>query len=204
MQVFKRAVWLSAVLSLSACGGPEEVTPREDADALVGRTQTLTTGTSQGCTFTISYTTLSLAPPYYRVDLKRAASETCPWPEATTTLLHGYSVPTLSLAANDLGVATGVTRQQSPSVKYGKRCNVRHTAPDTLDVVRDTEIMVAYGSSGVIQSCNLSIASDGTTLTVTGSKTGPLPGETGTGSSRYVATFPDFFTSTTPPTYSSF
>jgi len=38
---------------------------------------------------------------------------------------------------------------------------------------------------------------------VYGKKTGPLPGETGSGS-NYVATFYDFFTSTTPAVYSAY
>ena len=49
----------------------------------------------------------------------------------------------------------------------------------------------------------VAISGNGTTLTATGTKTGPLPGETGSGGNS-VATDVDFFPSTTPPTLFAF
>ncbi|WP_141621399.1 hypothetical protein [Myxococcus sp. AB036A] len=49
----------------------------------------------------------------------------------------------------------------------------------------------------------LSIETDGTTLTVSGTKDAPLYGETGSGN-YYVATFQDFFTSEIGPSIVAF
>ncbi|RJS17968.1 hypothetical protein DRW03_25745 [Corallococcus sp. H22C18031201] len=197
MQGFKCAVGMLAVLSLSACGPEAEP---QDSQTLAAQSQRLTTGTSQGCSFTISSTALSMSPPYYRVDLTRAASATCT--ADTVTLGYSYTTPVISLAANDLGVAVSFAYRGSPSPAGNIQCKVKHVAPDTLSTVRDTDLVVNFGA-GNVNSCSLSISGDGTTLTASGTKTGPFPGQTGTGGSYYIATYANFFTSTTPPTYVS-
>ncbi|WP_375759684.1 hypothetical protein [Corallococcus exercitus] len=192
MHLFKSVVSLGALAVVMACGGAEE------AGALATQKSALVTGTSQGCTFTVSYVQRVQVPPIFDIRLAREASETCPWSASTVTV--GYSnanPPTMvSLAANELGVAVGYTyRTGGPSPMA---VAIKHVAPDTLSVVRSAGLTpVSMGT--YIYSANLGIGPDGTTLIATGTKNVAIAGETGAGN-RYVAVFPDFFTSTLAPT----
>jgi hypothetical protein len=106
----------------------------------------------------------------------------------------------MSLAANDLGVAASFVDKGTPSGSAALFVSVKHVAPDTLSTVRSTGIgAMNPGYAGYVYGGQLSILSDGTTLDVRGTKSGTIPGELG-GGSNYIATYPDFFTSTTPPT----
>lgn len=194
----KRAVWLcAAALSLSACGGPEEAS--QSPESVGSQASPLISGTSNGCPFAIDKFNVPLSPPYYNIYLRRSAAATCAYPANQIVVQQSYSNPPISLDANALGVVTGYSYKYSPSGSANIQCRVRHYDPATMTVVREADIVVLYGA-GNVESCNVAISSDGTTVTVGGTKTGPLLGETGSGS-RYVATFPNFFTSTTPPTY---
>ncbi|GHG94891.1 hypothetical protein [Comamonas sp. JC664] len=198
MQVFKSAVWFCAAVSLAACGAPEESAGEE---SLAQQDAALTTGTTQGCTYSITSTTVpGTVPPRYSVSVTRAASSTCPWPEASVTLDSGsYVFPARALLANSLGIAVTYTGKYSPSGSAPVSCGVRHLHPETLAVVRSEGIAVFLGS-GNINSCHLDQTDGGATLVVYGTKGGRLYGETGSGS-NYVATYYDFFTSTTPPVF---
>ncbi|RYZ43776.1 MAG: hypothetical protein EOO71_02125 [Myxococcaceae bacterium] len=198
MHFIPRAVFLSAVLSLSACGGAPEA---EGTDTLAEQSQTLLTGFSQGCQYSISYLGLSFySPPQWNVYLSRYASTGC---TARTVLLGvSYNVPKISLASNDLGVAVGFAYRASPSVSGNIQCRIQHIDPSPMTVTRTSDLVVMYGA-GNVESCNLAIAVDGTTLTAGGTKTGPLAGETGSGN-NYVATFADFFTTTNAPTFAAY
>ncbi|MCY1045306.1 hypothetical protein OV208_28580 [Corallococcus sp. bb12-1] len=198
MHCIPRAALLSAVLCLSACGGAPEA---EGTDTLAEQSQTLLNGTSQGCQYGISYLSLSFySPPQWNVYLSRYSSATC---TARTVLLGvSYNVPKISLAANDLGVAVGYAYRASPSVSGNIQCRVQHIEPSGMTVTRTSDLVVMYGA-GNVETCNLAISGDGTTLTAGGTKTGPLAGETGSGS-NYVATFADFFTTTNAPTFAAY
>ncbi|QSQ22715.1 hypothetical protein JY651_47745 [Pyxidicoccus parkwayensis] len=203
MSFVKRAVWLCAAVSLSACGGPEEASRAPSgSESLGAQSSALLTGTSNGCTFSIDKFNVPLSPPYYNIYLRRSASGTCAYPASGPVIEVSYTNPPISLAANNLGVVTGYSYRGSPSPSGNIQCRVRHYDPATMTVVREHDIVVLYGA-GNVESCNVAISSDGTTVTVGGTKTGPLQGETGSGT-RYVATFPNFFTSTTPPTYTAY
>lgn len=197
MHVFKSVVSLCAVVGLTACGGMEE---QEGGLA----TQESALATSQGCTFTVSSAARpGTAPPIYDVKVTRAASDTCAW--GADSVVVGSSTgtsPTLSLVANDLGVAVSYTSKFSPSGSAPQTLGLQHLAPDTLETVRFAGLAVSLGR-GSIYSGNLSIASDGTTLIVSGTKNGTISGQTGSGS-NYVASYLDFFTSTTPPSIMTF
>ncbi|WP_163994945.1 hypothetical protein [Pyxidicoccus caerfyrddinensis] len=200
MQLLKRAVWLCAAVSLSACGGPEEASQPSDGSEPVGTYEgTLLTGTSNGCSFAIDKFNVPLSPPYYNIYLRRSASATCAYPASSIVIGTSYTNPPISLAANNLGVVTGYSYKGTPSGSANIQCRVRHYDPATMTVVRESDIVVLYGA-GNVNGCNVAISSNGTTVTVGGTKTGPLQGETGSGS-NYVATYLDFFTSTTAPTY---
>ncbi len=201
MSLFKRAVWLCAAVSLSACGGPEqsqELSP--ESDTLAEQSQRAINGTSNGCAFAIDRFNAPLSPPYANIYLRRSASATCAYAASQIVIGVSYNLtPPISLAANDLGVVTGYSYKHSPSGSANVQCMVRHYDPATMTVVREQSIVVNWGA-GNVTDCQVSIDPNGTTVTVRGTKTGPLLGETGSGS-YFKAIFPDFFTSTTAPTY---
>jgi len=196
MRTLKLAASLTAVLLMQACGAPA---PQEPSP-LVTSTAALTSAVSHGCTFTVSYKeVMPPYPPVYVPVVTRQASSTCPWGAASVDLPGSYSPPQLSLAANGLGVAVSYTHKYSPSGSAGTWLELRHVAPDTLAVVRSVTLAAHVDYRPTYVNGELSIMTDGTTLKVRGEKGGVLPGETGSGT-YYVATFPNFFTSTTAPT----
>jgi hypothetical protein len=193
----KSMVSLCAVAGLTACGaGGEE-------EGLVTQASALVTGTSQGCTFTVSSAAQpGTVPPVYNVTVSRAADATCAYGADSVVVGTSTAGPTLSLAANDLGVAVSYTYKTSVSGSSPQSLGLKHLAPDTLATVRSTGLAVPLGR-GSVYSGSLSIAADGTTLTVYGTKNGTLSGQTGTGNT-YLASYPDFFTSTTAPSIVTF
>jgi hypothetical protein len=115
-------------------------------------------------------------------------------------LAGSYSEPDLSIVANNLGVAVSYTYQYSPSGSSGVYRQLLHLTPDSLSVVRYTPILAHYEFRfSHLSLGEMSLLADGTTLQVQGTKYGIIPFETGSGS-NYIATYPDFFTSTTEPT----
>ncbi len=198
MKLFKRGVYLCAAISLTACGGQEPQSQQEPGAELA--TQESGLATSLGCDFSVTYATVpGTLPPNYNVILNRQASATCAWGAGSVVL--GTSVnytPLLSLAANDLGVAVSYVYKNSLSGSSPSFLALRHVDPETLATVRSAGIS-PYLGRGYVFSGYLTIEPDGTTLTVSGTKSGKVFGETGSGS-NYIATFPDFFTSTTAPT----
>ncbi|NVJ17682.1 hypothetical protein HV826_26470 [Myxococcus sp. AM010] len=197
MQRFKSAVWFCAAVSLAACGAAEESPEKE---ALAQREAALTTGTTQGCTYTITSVAVSGAmPPRWDIVVTRAASGTCAHGAGSVTLGTSYSTPYLALLANSYGVATAFSYKPTPSGSSHTRCQVDHLDPATLGSARSTDITVMYGTASVY-SCNLDQTDGGATLVAYGTKGGPLPGEVGS-RPNYVATYYNFFTSTTPAVY---
>ncbi len=194
MRTVKLAASLAAALLMQACGSPTA----EEPSPLATSTAALTTAVSRGCTFTVSYREVITPFHTYVPFVTRQASSTCPWGEASVDLGDSYEPPTLSIAANDLGVAVSTTKRNTSS--SGMYLMLYNVAPDTLTVARQTELR-AYGSyrTTIVWSGELSILADGTTLQVQGTKGGIIPGESGSGS-NYIATYPAFFTSTTAPT----
>ncbi|WP_223632572.1 hypothetical protein [Corallococcus sp. EGB] len=194
MHLFKSVVSLSAIAMVMACGGVEE------QGGLATQESALVTGTSRGCTFTVSSAARpGTLPPIYDVTVTRAAGDTCAFGAGSVAVGSSTgTAPLLSLAANDLGVAVSYTSKSSVSGSAPQSLGIKHLAPDTLDTVRSEGLAVFLGK-GSIYSGNLSIGSDGTTLTVSGTKNGTISGQTGTGN-NYVATYLDFFTSETPRT----
>ncbi|NMO16570.1 hypothetical protein HPC49_28935 [Pyxidicoccus fallax] len=205
MQMLKRAVYLCAAATLAACGGQE---PQQEPGAETATQEAaLTQGTSQGCTFNIfSFQRPGVLPPTHDIRLNRAASDTCAWPQASLLLGTSYNyTPSISLAANDLGVAVSFTYKSSPSGSSGSVLGLQHVDPATMTFVRNEGLAAGRFGSGSIYSGNLTIEADGTTLKVQGTKYGAISGETiivpgSTSNSNYIATYPNFFTSTTPRT----
>jgi hypothetical protein len=193
MHHFKSVVSLGALAVVLACGGGEQ-----EPGAPATQKSALVTGTSQGCTFTVSFVQRVPVPPIFDIKLTREAGPTCPWSASTVTVGFSNATPPsmVSLAANDLGVAVGYTyRTGGPSPMA---VAIKHVAPDTLSIVR-TAGLTPNALGTYIWAADLGIGPDGTTLIATGTKNVPIIGETGSGD-RYVAVFPDFFTRESAPT----
>ncbi|WP_426755074.1 hypothetical protein [Myxococcus sp. Y35] len=197
MHVFKSAVWCCAAVSLAACGAAEE---SPESEVLAQRAAALVTGTTQGCTFTLSSVSVPGAmPPRWDIVVTRAASGTCAHAAGSVTLGTSYDPPYLALLANSYSVATAFSYKPTPSGSSMKRCQVNHVDPATLGRVRTDYLGVMYGTAH-LHTCALDQTDGGATLVAYGTKDGPLPGEVGN-RGNYVATYYDFFTSTTPPVY---
>lgn len=166
---------------------------------------------SQGCRYTLSYSTRVVpdephAVTVYDISIERTQECSCLWASQSTWLMTSYTLPALSIAATDKGVAVSYTNKTSWSTvgsNYIPRyLNIKHIAPDTLATVRD----VQWGAWGCESACppahiysgQLSFPNGGDTLRVDGTKSGIIRGETGSGNS-FSALLPSFFTSTTAP-----
>jgi hypothetical protein len=183
---------------LPACGVEEPTGGLEEV--LEVREAELVSVVSRGCIFELtSVVRAGTVPPIHDILLSRVASSTCAWPAASIGLGSSIVVtPSLSLVANDLGVAAGFTVKNSYSGSSPTTVGIRHVDPELMTVARSAGFAVYLGTGSVYLDY-LAIAADGTTLTAGGTKSGRIGNETGSGS-NYIATFPDFFTSTTPPT----
>ncbi|WP_246137375.1 hypothetical protein [Myxococcus llanfairpwllgwyngyllgogerychwyrndrobwllllantysiliogogogochensis] len=160
----------------------------------------LTTSSFGGCLFTLSSAVIPVElPPRHAITLTRNASGTCPYPAARVELGRSYNTPHIAALGTSVGLTTAFSYKQSPSGSANTQCKVNHIDAATLTKLRDTNIVVNFGA-GNVPVCNLDQTDAGTTLVVYGTKTGPLPGETGSGG-NYVATDYNVFTSTTAPVY---
>jgi hypothetical protein len=139
-------------------------------------------------------------PPQKQIVVTREDVGGCPWGTVSVVLGTTYDDSSLSLAANDLGVAVGFTSKSSPSGSAAVSVQLRHLDLRSLGVLRSTSLgALNQTQAGSVHDVDLSLGKDGTTLEVRGTKDGTIPGEVGSGC-NYVALFPDFFTSTLEPT----
>ncbi|WNG15592.1 hypothetical protein [Cystobacter fuscus] len=184
-------------LLLLACGENPPATERP----LATRSAALDSAATQGCLFQISSRLKpGRMPPQKQIVVTREDEGGCAWGSGSVVLGTTYDDSSLSLAANDLGVAVGFTSKSSPSGSAAVSVQLRHLDPQSLGVLRSTSLGALNSTqAGNVHDVELSLGRDGTTLEVRGSKTGAIPGEMGSGS-NYVALFPDFFTSTLGPT----
>ncbi|NTX13760.1 hypothetical protein HUA74_17135 [Myxococcus sp. CA051A] len=155
--------------------------------------------TYDGCLLILTAVSTGGFPPNYRIVLRRQVIEFCYLPPSEINLDTSVNyLPALSLVANDQGVVATYVKKQSVSGSSPSTLGISHVDPATMTVVRKTGLAVYLGTGNITSGVPF-LEADGTTLTVSGGKTGRIGGETGSGS-HYIATFPDFFTSTTPPT----
>ncbi|WNG25097.1 hypothetical protein F0U62_14545 [Cystobacter fuscus] len=184
-------------LFLLACG--ENPPAAEHPPAT--QTAALDSAASQGCLFHVSSQLKpGRMPPQKQIVVTREDGGGCAWGNGSVVLGTTYDDSSLSLAANDLGVAVGFTSKSSPSGSAAVSVQLRHLDPQSLGVLRATSLGALNPTqAGNVLDVELSLGRDGTTLEVRGSKTGAIPGEVGSGG-NYVALFPDFFTSTQAPT----
>ncbi|RKH11001.1 hypothetical protein D7V97_12350 [Corallococcus sp. CA053C] len=201
MNKFARVVCLGSALVVSACGGPEQM----EGEAIAQQEAAFvipSTASSQGCSFTLNATQITTAPPSWNITLTRTGGASCAYPTGDSVVLgtSNGSEPKVSLAGNALGLAAAFTMKGTFSGSSPIALGLRHVDPTNLTTVRSADIRGDY-PYGQITSGGVSIQADGTTLKVSGSKSGTLQGMGGT---YYTATFLDFFTSTTAPTYQTF
>ncbi|HEY0096971.1 MAG TPA: hypothetical protein VGB96_21770 [Archangium sp.] len=184
-------------LLLLACG----MAPPAEEQTPATQTVALDSASTQGCLFHVSSRLRpGPMPPRKQILVTRVDVGGCAWGEGSVVLGSTYDDSSLSLAANDLGVAVGFTSKSSPSGSAAVSVQLRHLDPRSLGVLRSTSLgALNQTQAGNVHDVGLSLAKDGTTLEVRGSKNGAIPGEVGSGS-NYVALFPDFFTSTLAPT----
>ncbi|ATB37401.1 hypothetical protein CYFUS_002823 [Cystobacter fuscus] len=161
----------------------------------------LDSAVTRGCLFHVSSRLKpGRMPPQRQIVVTREDGGGCTWGEGSVVLGTTYDDSSLSLAANELGVAVGFTSKSSPSGSAAVSVQLRHLDPQSFEVLRGTSLGALNPTqAGHVHDVDLSLGADGTTLEVRGSKTGAIPGEVGSGS-NYVALFPDFFTSTLAPT----
>ncbi|MFP2956796.1 hypothetical protein ACLEPN_02920 [Myxococcus sp. 1LA] len=184
------------MLVLTACGGEVPSIGTEDVSG--SQESALTSAVSRGCTFTLTAEVRpGTMPPIRDLSLHRLASESCAWPAASLQLAFsaGFTLPTHALTANELGVAVGYTVKPSSAGGPYSTLGFLHADPEFMTVVRRSQ-MLAYNP---LSLTSLTIGVDGTTLTGSGTKSGGISGETGSGN-HFEVMFPDFFTSTTPGT----
>lgn len=197
-------VCLGSALALSACGGPEQ----EDGEALAQQSQAFvfpSTASSQGCSFTLNAVQVTTAPPSWNITLTRngdAAGSVCPYTAGESVVLgtsNGFE-PKLEMRGNALGLVAAFVFKGTFSGSSPTRLGFKHVDPATLAVVRHADLQADY-PYGQITTTNPSIQSNGTTVTVVGNMSGTINGVSGI---HYSATFTNFFTSTTAPSFYAF
>jgi hypothetical protein len=196
MKTLLRYACLAAASLVTACDGGQGLSPEETT--LLTQESPLTTATSQGCPFTLSYATVAGFPPTYNVVITRGTAASCNWPAASAVIANSTQVPSLWLVANNQGVAASYTIKSSFSGSSPVRAEIKHIAPDTLATVRTGSVAVYLGQ-GSVGGADLSLEGNGSTLFVKGSKGGPLSPTEPSGYGYYLQVYRNFFTSTEAP-----
>ncbi|RKH47694.1 hypothetical protein [Corallococcus sicarius] len=197
MKKFTRAVCLGSALVFSACGGPE---PVEEGEALGQQSASLTTASSQGCTYDVSTVLVTESPAAHDVVLTRLGGTGCSLPTGASVVVARVvkdRPSSLALVGNSLGLAVGFVMRTGPLEPARYKYALRHVNPTTLGTVRHADFLCDHGT-GDIYTGTVSLSGGGTGVSVSGTKTGLINGQAG---NYYTASFTNFFTSTTPPTF---
>jgi len=196
MRILKAAVAVLLPVVLVACGAA----PAEPAAPLATQGAALTQTSPEGCSFALlTRSRPGGFPPLTEIVLTRESTAACVAGGGSVVLGPSYNGSALSLLVTPQGVAVGFTSKATPSGSAAVSVQLRHLDAQTLSVVRAASLGALNPSSaGSVHEGELALLPDGTSLEVRGTKSGTIPGETGEGE-QYRATWPDFFTSTTPP-----
>lgn len=194
MRPAKSSLWPSFSLLLLACGAGEFA-----PEPLVSSAVPLTQSLSQGCLFQLSARTpRGPMPPVSQVVVTRRDMGGCAGGNASAVVGTTYDASSLALTVGPGGVAVAYSSKATPSGSAAISLQVLHLDAQTLERVRGTTLSAWRPSSaGYVYDGTLSLDSQGT-LEVRGSKNGVISGEEGEGG-LYTARYPDFFTSTAPP-----
>lgn len=183
-------------LLMLACGAETPPAP----EPLATRAAPLTSAVAEGCLFELSArTSRGPMPPVSQILLTRRDAGGCATGGASTVLGTTYDASSLSLTVGATGVAVAFSSKATPSGSAAVSLQVVHLNAQTLEAVRGATLS-AWNPfhAGSVHDGELSLGDEGTTLEVRGTKNGIISGEEGTGG-LYVARYPDFFTSATPP-----
>ncbi|RKH67595.1 hypothetical protein [Corallococcus llansteffanensis] len=196
MNKFARSVCLGSALVVSACGGSEQV----EGEELAQQSARLLTASSQGCDYSVASVQTTPSPPQYNIVVTRTGGVSCPYPTGVSQVV-GTAVlnapGSLGMVGGSLGLAVGYVKKNGFSGSSANIYSLVHVDTATLAVMRNADILCDYRTGNIITG-SLSISADGTGVSVFGTKDGKINGQSGT---YYSASFVNFFTSTTPPTY---
>jgi hypothetical protein len=146
-----------------------------------------------GCKYSLTATPRpNVLPPVYDITLARTASSSCI--ADSIYLAETYEVRDLRLTATGSSIVSAYTYKYSPSGSASTAVSINHHSEYTLDILRNTELRV-YPSGSVSVS---RVSFSGTWLIAEGTKSGVIPGETGSGY-NYTASYPNFLTSEQAP-----
>ncbi|NBD09138.1 MULTISPECIES: hypothetical protein [Corallococcus] len=192
-------VCLGSALVVSACGGPEA----QDGDGFAQQGARLTTATSQDCDYSVSTVQTTTSPPQYDVVVTRTGGVNCTLPTGVSQTIQNVPLSApgpVSIVGSDLGLAVGFVMRNGFSGSAAYIFALRHVNPTTLATARNADIYCDY-MTGNISTGTVSIGAAGTAVSVFGTKTGKINGQSG---NYYSASFANFFTSTTAPTITVF
>jgi hypothetical protein len=209
MRNLSQALPLLPALLLAACGGlPEDMaTPTQEfqvataEQALEAEPPIFSTAYYVGtCRYALwAQKDLSTMYAHYDLYVTREASSSCTYQKTIIGETHAASIDPY----NDLRMTVGngqiaIYHSYFPLRGFSISARFYHVEPTGLSVVRQEALSVA--SRGYIGASALRINSTGS-LIVQGPKSGAMPGESwDTTTTQYTATYPQFFTSTLPPT----
>ncbi|NMO17870.1 hypothetical protein HPC49_23385 [Pyxidicoccus fallax] len=202
MNHFTRVVCLASAFVVAACGGPQDE-QQEQGESLAQQTASLTTATSQGCDYSVASVQVTTAPPTYNIVVTRTGGATCTLATGVSQVIHTVPLDApshVAIVGSDQGLAVGLVMRNSWTGSSPKVYGLRHVNPTSLSTVRNADIFCDY-MTGSISTGNLSLHSTGTGVSVSGSMACKMNGRQGT---FYSASFANFFTSTTPPTITTF
>ncbi len=194
MNKLARVVCLGSALVVSACGGQQ----LEEGEVLEQQTARLTTATSQGCDYSVASVQTTVSPPQYNIVVTRTGGASCTLATGVSQVVQSVplSAPTdVAIVGSDLGLAVGAVVKNGWSGSAAYIYALRRLDPTTLATTPNADIYCDY-MTGNILTGSLGISADGTGVSVSGTKTGKINGQSG---SRFWASFANFFTSTTPP-----
>lgn len=196
MNKFMRISCLGSALVVSACGGPLQ---EEEGEPLAQQTARLsTTATSQGCDYSVASVQTTVSPPQYNIVVTRTGGVNCTLQTGVSQVVRSVPLDApkdVAIVGSDLGLAVGAVVRNGWSGSSAAIYTLRRLDPTTLATTREADIYCDY-MTGSILTGSLSLGSTGTSVSVYGTKSGKINGQSGT---RYSASFSDFFTSTTPP-----
>lgn len=200
MNKFMRVACLGSALVVSACGGPLQ---EEEGEPLARQAARLTTATSQGCDYSVASVQTTVSPPQYNIVVTRTGGLNCTLPTGVSQVVQSVPLDApkdVAIVGSDLGLAVGAVVRNGWSGSAAHIYALRRLDPTTLATTRNADIYCDY-MTGSILSGGLSIGSTGTSVSVYGTKSGKINGRSGT---YYSASFANFFTSTTPPSFNIF
>ncbi|WP_141341402.1 MULTISPECIES: hypothetical protein [Myxococcus] len=191
---FPRSTIQLCVTLLIACGSAPA--PDDSIDTVVAHESAINKSERLYCGLIVHRVMIAGSPPVYSIMVEAVnCGDPRKYIEIGRSIGHD---PVLALVESELGVVATYTQKQSISGSSPITLGLVHVEPTSLTIVRRTNLAVPFGAGNVYSGTPL-VDEDGTTLLVSGTKSGVFQGEVGN-SNNYAAIYADFFTSTKAPT----